>query len=122
MGAAGVSNEDDCKVMASQEDRNTWTYVGQRESTKGQPNVPAGGRAAPERLASSRTGENPPYGMNGGGWRNMSLWLRALQPYSTVTPLLRAPPMNRWAIFFRPVGLGQVHAVVAQLVAETQSF
>ena len=39
-----------------------------------------------------------------------------------VTLLLRDPPMNRWAIFFRPAGLREIHAVMAQCVAKTPEF
>ncbi len=43
-------------------------------------------------------------------------------PDGTHSHPLGNPAMNRWAIFFRPAGLGNVHTVVTQRVAETPEF
>src|ERR1700691_3301885 len=70
-GSVGGSNGHGCKVMASQEDMNTWTKAGDQENAKERSNarIPCG-RAALKGLTSSRTGENPPYGMSRGGGGN----------------------------------------------------
>ena len=44
-GSVGGSKASDCKVMASKEARNTWTYVGEPENAKAGPNAGEGGRA-----------------------------------------------------------------------------
>ena len=43
-------------------------------------------------------------------------------PDGTRSHPLGNPPMNRWAIFFRPAGLGEVQAVVPQRVPEAPEF
>jgi hypothetical protein len=48
LGAVGATNDDDCTGMASQEDRNPWTYAGHRMKHERAVKRRWAGRAAPK--------------------------------------------------------------------------
>ena len=71
-GSAGEPNRHDCKVMASQEAKNAWTYVGAEERAKERSNVRATERKGrPEMADFQPYWGKPTVRMSGGGGGNV---------------------------------------------------
>ena len=74
-GSAGEPNRHDCKVMASQEAKNAWTYVGAEERAKERSNVRATERKGRPEMADFQPYWGKPTVRNEWrGWRKRSVW------------------------------------------------
>lgn len=71
-GCGRQLNGHGCKVIASSEASNAWTHAGGWENAERWSKVFRTEGPPVEDCTSNRVGENPPHGMNGGDWGNMS--------------------------------------------------